>query len=394
MKILGQKIKTLVLFGILSIPNAQAANKQLTTAHAAQAVCTTAKIICTNIAINQANKAPKISTHDAKIMTPIGKNAFLAADILGLVHNGIGLYAALELDPTAISAGYTGALASSTLTLLIDMYLHIKNGTPYTPFTPNDRITLSLTQAVEFSANLLAKYGSGHMLQTAEFKTSMHNVQAAMQAVETYLASKHCKQDNELVTTILSWTLGSIIAANGASALYYGTYLAPKVPVKPVPPAPVPPAQAARAARAFAPPSADATPAQQRAWLRRNHFNVACVNNDGNIECPVCQNDNAALHDDADNVIRIVHLGCNHLCCQECVRGQLAADQADPEPKAPIDIPADAGDEEIAALLRDEGAAIEGARIMRLRAQQGEYHCPVCREPSNVRDILNTEPEA
>lgn len=387
MNIVSRNFKVLaILIGLfLNTPDAQPAggNASIRNMHIADIALGAAKIICANIAMQEAN-APGANN---------ARNTFLAADVIGLARNGVALYTAISLDQASQNNGNIFAFSSSTMTLLIDMYMHIKNDAVYTRFTSANKAAINAVQAIEFSINLLSKYGSAGTCQTPAFKTSMHNVEAAFQAVETYLLSEHCTQDNETVAAILSWTLASIAVANGVSAVYYGVYKTQqKVPAKPND-KDEEDEKEFEAAHVYLAPPVDATPAQQQEWLRDHEFRPSCVNDDGHIVCPMCLSTNAELHDGADENVHLVRLGCNHLSCQECVRGKMAADLKDPGAADPVAIPDGASDAEIAALLHDEGVALEGARKAKLRAQRGKFNCPVCREPSNVREILEADPE-
>ena len=151
------------------------------------------------------------------------KILYLLANALGIGRNAVAMYTAMTPDPLMKTPGNLFALSSSTMTLAIDSYLHIKNmvnGKPYGCINKQHRVQVLLLQIAEFcSARFAALHGSAGMCQTPKFQTSMHNLSTASEALEKLILSGAyaSKEDAAWV----SLTLLGNAAINTLSAVYH-----------------------------------------------------------------------------------------------------------------------------------------------------------------------------
>ena len=100
---------------------------------------------------------------------------------------------------------------------LIDLYVHLKDDKPYTEFTGAQTFGIIGVQLLRLVPTFL--------MFPEESQTCVYNIDAALQAAETYLISQHHISDiseDEKLALVLKWALASLAGINGISTTYYG----------------------------------------------------------------------------------------------------------------------------------------------------------------------------
>lgn len=200
--------------------------------HTSELVLDVAKILFTQLAMlcHEQEKSELSEQQDALVIqdSPVVANKmpnglYLVANALGIGRNAVALYCAMKPDLLAKNKGNIFALSSSTMTLAIDSYFHIKNiieSRPYLYLSNNDRMAVGLVQILQLYADYLSKFGLPGVWQTPEFQTSMHNVQVAAEALEKLVLSGSYASEEDVKLVIVAF--GGIAGANLGSAAYYG----------------------------------------------------------------------------------------------------------------------------------------------------------------------------
>lgn len=276
-----------------------------------------------------------------------------AASITSIIRNltsTINLYN----NPEAINNGELFALGSAFSINILDVAIHTTNAKNNISYSEVKNLTslaaIRSTQILSVIATYLSHYGTAQRCQTAEFQTALHNIHSSLEAIEKMHLAKH--YESPLISRhVLNIILTSNVLLNTASAGYFA-YAAYNKPAN---------------------THTDNANEKEKDKGKAHNASVFVNKNDvaADFECPIC----LSSLDDLDENMHIVRHGCNHEQCRDCFRRNFdhyaVAELENANPLEP------------GIILRESSPRLR--RMHRDRI----YECPVCRQLSDVRNIVN-----